>query len=60
MPYSYWLAYIFFLDSYGDVYGDVVSVDETYGTGVWPTLYLTVNTKIVDGTGSINSPFVLS
>ncbi len=27
---------------------------------VWPTLYLTTSTKIVDGTGDINSPFVLS
>ena len=27
---------------------------------IWPTLYLTQNTKIVDGTGDINSPFVLS
>ena len=28
--------------------------------GVWPTLYLTTSTKIVDGTGDINSPFILS
>ena len=27
---------------------------------IWPTLYLTTSTKIVDGTGNINSPFVLS
>ncbi len=34
--------------------------DISFALVVWPTLYLTTSTKIVDGTGSINSPFVLS
>ncbi len=48
----------FYIRDFGDV-----SFDGDYILGayeVWPTLYLTTSTKIVDGTGNINSPFVLS
>ncbi len=45
------IIYTGYVHNYGGV-GSAVSV--------WPTLYLTTSTKIVDGTGDINSPFVLS
>ena len=44
-------------------YATVTDNDDSvmyFALGVWPTLYLTTSTKIVDGTGNINSPFVLS
>ena len=46
----------YFVDSSGGIYDDGVDCADD----VWPTAYLTTTTKIVDGTGDINSPFVLS
>ena len=48
----------FVIYSSGFVYYGDFDVSTAYG--VWPTLYLTTSTKIVDGNGDINSPFVLS
>ena len=56
-PRSSYLNNTFFVYSSG-CFSSYFGVDHTYG--VWPVGYLTTSTKIVDGTGNINSPFVLS
>ena len=55
-PYSLYSSSIFNVSSSGYVNGNA----NNNAYRVWPTLYLTTSTKIVGGTGDINSPFVLS
>lgn len=50
--YKYFVFYI-------DIDGYLTNEDVNVTFDVWPTLYLTTSTKIVDGTGEIGSPFIL-
>ncbi len=52
---SHDIAFVVF--SSGFVYDDY---SPTLAEGIWPAGYLTSSTKIIDGTGDIDSPFILS
>ncbi len=59
------IAWLLFPGGNGAFTINEVFIDNAYSNvyssySVWPTVYLTTTTKIVDGTGDINSPFVLS